>query len=1287
MERPQSSGIDLTAFSFAKPLQPGKSFSLQCSNRPPSGDISRRENFSLGEKATAHDSHTSSQAQQRRRVIPNLGKSEKVVPSPKSSTLAPQGSTRPESMGNNPERLNTAAHMDYESTVHDQNPVETQKHDAAAIQFFWPESRVSDKATAAPTTRILESDACERTQVLSTPQTHASKYPTNKHRDTGTKRSCFLEQPASSERPINEDSVSILDPMGDGINGRRVGKRRRTDTRKAIPDPNGFTSNGNGYQPTEENLLQILSVRIKEREEKEIAALTLTKQMELNVLQLSEENKALRSQLTILGSQLQKKAANMKCYRSQMDAWKRKLAGFKGVLNELGSQYQSIREEAIHVKASTTSLDHERAEIVVEISDVKDTLAIHLNKMEQTRIDISKSHALIDSMKQVLLDAEERNSSLQKHLCEEKRRCAGLEAYIRETSVAQTKRLDSFQASQLNITNIIDAGFESMSTRLENMLATTQTASKNAFEHCLDSITRISGDYTVDKMELQKCRQVFEEVAFRMDTVAHSLTEETRASSEHNRSITSELQAHLQSIRESLGGDSVLFGQLSTNEKACNCLQHELKTLASCVDDFISTVESLTNREAIFTDKIASLEGRISDLMIAKEREIQEAKTTAFAEQAASHDKIQLLSTELAATGDELQAKNLEIEELKNTLLEGTTKVLESESRAQLSEEKAEGLQERVRSIELDIREELSRASVIARDQHKARFEQQLHELTREKAEAGKMVDELNRKLNEVQNSLTERGIIWGKRESELECLLSERRAQIEVFEKSCAEYVIQLTDKDSEIRQHQEKDSGSALCQQLLQDQLKTANEKVFRLEGELSDLSDSARTWAEDSRQKLAVLEDNLLKEKNEYLKVKKALSESNSALSDVEAVKLKTKSEVHELLRRLQESEGWLKKIRESLAEHGVSSPTQPFAETWSKLEVFLKSANMEEFLATKLPSRTNPVQLSVAPSCQPMPATPQKHPGTPGQEVFQTTKLFYRKQTVHSSPFKSKTKTDRLDFVTDILARLPASENPPNIVPFSRIRQQLPLASCSSSQDDSHLTEMLIMTPEEKETGDECSNAPVACADDNAVPPSASKLSHEGITAEVPSTQGGNEKQDFQCNQEPSATTPEDPMGTGSPSKGKAVTFQMEDPGATCGDKDKASNGIEDKAFQKPTITKKPARTYSKVGQSSVSNLQKMGQKASISDEAKENRCATSQPSKNKKAKPSAVPAGQKPSVSSNLGRKAGPASVASGSSQQSPIIEAQTGTYLRAPGKRGGAARRRSRALGLKEGPE
>lgn len=44
MERPQSSGIDVTAFQFSKPVQRGKNFSLRPGQKQPAGHLESREN-------------------------------------------------------------------------------------------------------------------------------------------------------------------------------------------------------------------------------------------------------------------------------------------------------------------------------------------------------------------------------------------------------------------------------------------------------------------------------------------------------------------------------------------------------------------------------------------------------------------------------------------------------------------------------------------------------------------------------------------------------------------------------------------------------------------------------------------------------------------------------------------------------------------------------------------------------------------------------------------------------------------------------------------------------------------------------------------------------------------------------------------------------------------------------------------------------------------------------------------------------------------------------------------
>lgn len=92
------------------------------------------------------------------------------------------------------------------------------------------------------------------------------------------------------------------------------------------------------------------------------------------------------------------------------------------------------------------------------------------------------------------------------------------------------------------------------------------------------------------------------------------------------------------------------------------------------------------------------------------------------------------VSQQLKTAQESLRSKQEETEATKNSLCEVTKNLEEAEERATRHASEVATLQKRMQATESRVREELSRASVISRDQSRARFEQQLHGIFREKS-------------------------------------------------------------------------------------------------------------------------------------------------------------------------------------------------------------------------------------------------------------------------------------------------------------------------------------------------------------------------------------------------------------------------------------------------------------------------------------------------------------------------------------------------------------------------
>lgn len=468
----------------------------------------------------------------------------------------------------------------------------------------------------------------------------------------------------------------------------------------------------------------------------------------------------------------------------------------------------------------------------------------------------------------------------------------------------------------------------------------------------------------------------------------------------------------------------------------------------------------------------------------------------------------------------------------------------------------------------------------------------------------------------------------------------------------------------------------SSTAAKESLQSQLDTANNKITTLTQEMSVLSADAQASRESLEQKVTLLQTSVSKKEQECTNLLVELSAANSERSDLEATKTKAKSEIHALLRRVQDSEGWLRKIRDSLAHIGIMSTEEPLSDVWGKLDFFLHSTDDEQPPTEKLTNiengaivgPTNDACVSAR-----VPITPKNLCGTPGQEVVQTTEVIYRKhvqRSTHASPTKGSAASGGFGMGSGELGRSLESQASASIVPFSSIRRCLSLAPCSSPRGD-HKEFTDIILPE---TGDTSTKEEVIipCSYQDAPPEySESPCLGRSVSARIPSSQTVPEEKSMQKPQE-SKQTEKKAETHGkvehTPSKAKAVAFKAPSSSTRSG-KRKAQeprSEADNKRLQKTTPVKQAQRsnqrTYGKVGKSTVQASQ------TANDDTIPQGTTTfvqqinsAEGSGNKDKELGTTPHGQDQGVEPTaeyVGRKASPARFASGSSKRAPRGEDQ-----------------------------
>lgn len=324
------------------------------------------------------------------------------------------------------------------------------------------------------------------------------------------KYSDLTRQPVCSDE-IGPENSPALRPYAPGKNNFRVGKtrtNRRSNSRQTVaaacPDINSGL--------TEDDLFRLLIGKIKQREESDAAVANLQAKLEADITGLKTENKSLKDQVDTFCAQLQKRALESRSYKAQIDNWKAKLGKFKQVLNVLGTEYQALRGESDHLKATGASLKNDKQELSTCLDEAKKQISQVSRTVNEGRTYFSESKNIISTLRNSIKDSDDKADCIRIRLADEKRRTAVLEAYIQKQSHMQGKQIKTIRDDQLEMMEKTKSGFELISKQWEFSQSNIQSITKPMLEECIISIKGLGEKYAADKTDIQQIASVIQEL-------------------------------------------------------------------------------------------------------------------------------------------------------------------------------------------------------------------------------------------------------------------------------------------------------------------------------------------------------------------------------------------------------------------------------------------------------------------------------------------------------------------------------------------------------------------------------------------------------------------------------------------------------------------------------------------------------------------------------------------------------------------------------------------------------
>ena len=233
-----------------------------------------------------------------------------------------------------------------------------------------------------------------------------------------------------------------------------------------------------------------------------------------------------------------------------------------------------------------------------------------------------------------------------------------------------------------------------------------------------------------------------------MDAFSLQMTQQVEKTVGMSAQTSSVLKECVQEIENSASPESALFTQLAMTQRSCQELVENTNVLGPKFHAICESISKLDGKDGL-SEQMKDFSNTLSEV-----QRRAEASMNRPIERQEIESQIQKAAAELKAMEDTLKTKDQDNETTKQLLLEARDAVDRAEARAAKEATGKSEMQDKMKNTELAVRTELSRASIIARDQVKAKFEQQIHELVKEKDDKEKDLGKAKEELEKSTASL-----------------------------------------------------------------------------------------------------------------------------------------------------------------------------------------------------------------------------------------------------------------------------------------------------------------------------------------------------------------------------------------------------------------------------------------------------------------------------------------------------------------------------------------------------
>ncbi|KAJ5173344.1 hypothetical protein N7492_005937 [Penicillium capsulatum] len=870
MLRAPSSGIDLSAFSFARPANNRKSFTFR---GPP-----KTSNLNTAFVGEATPTDTRREDGHERAI---------VEAEPRASTATVPEFNLLDARKSHPEPASLPFQHKQSSATCATILRNFDHEDAMATNRHQSQKPSFNNAQMNTEIRTRSDTAVEETPATSdvpVPRTESVGSPELGSCSLQIIESAVPESPRSSGPAITMDKLRVAKSR---TRNRETGHGKRRLSMSS--------TQASFHQLNEEKLFELLIGRIRKREESEAVSVGVQRRMEAENSQLVAENQDLRHQVDTYYGLLQKTTAETKECKSRVEGWKIKIRKFKQVVDGLGQDYDALRDENTRAKEMAASLEREKCNLMDAIDAIKIQISRAEDRNEEQRSKISDHEKSIALLKQDLSQCEQRENTVRSQLSDEKKRCSNLEVYIQNQTKSHTRQLRTIRENQRRLAGDIDSGFAQIGKGATEFQDAIQSKLEMVSRGCGSAISSLAERITTATASTETFIETAHGIVADVTMLSGQFTEDIRSNARTTSDLLNAFRKDLKGIESQICADSTLLQQLQIWNASYDRLREKFQEVEPKLNEFNITAALLNSNHNTLVHDMTSLQEKLNEPQVPTSNPVLEMELSSkFSENTQLQLRIHDMSSEIDKLRKQLgeaQAKSQDLErslsnsnsrlqaaEERNKSLEAEQKVLKSEVeftakriRDETDQERSAAVERLVSQHKTDIehirqekdekehasaemlaqlsnnfesqiaglkkqKDNIEHASAGRMAQLKAQYEIEIEHLQLQKNDSGHAVTELTSQLSGVQDCLAEAKKLIDKGRLERELLAQEHEQQINQLTKTCNEYSARLDSQVNEIQQYQAQEATFRLEATDLGEQLIDAQNKIHHLERQMT-------------------------------------------------------------------------------------------------------------------------------------------------------------------------------------------------------------------------------------------------------------------------------------------------------------------------------------------------------------------------------------------------------------------------------------------------------------------